>query len=269
MFLLVAGKTDPGKCRANNEDSFSLVRDLSLFLVADGMGGHAAGEVASRMAVDVITDHQRRGLSGREPLQGRYREDFANGTNRLASGIRVANHAIFQASLDNPAWHGMGTTLAAVCCTGDRAGIAHVGDSRVYLIRQGEIRQLTEDHSLVSEQVREGLLTPEEAARSTLQNVVTRALGQKEMVEVSLQEIDLRSGDRLLVCSDGLSEMVPDGALLAVAGGTKSPSLACRRLVDLANQLGGKDNITVVIIDSVGNRLVYWFKRLMEGFRRG
>lgn len=268
MFYLTAAKSDPGVCRETNEDSFCLAEGLSLYMVADGMGGHAAGEVASRMAVEMICGHIERARFVREPFSGKYREELHDATNRLASAVRLANEAIFRASLENPAWHGMGTTLAAIRGAGDRVGIVHVGDSRVYLIRKGGHEQITDDHTLVSEQMREGLLSAEEAERSPMKNYLTRALGQREMVDVDLREVTVRSGDRLLICTDGLTNMVPEDVLLATVRSTSSPRVACRRLVEMANRLGGKDNITVVMMYCCSSRLLLGARKLLERFRR-
>lgn len=248
MELLAYGRTDKGITRTNNEDSFHSEAEIGLFIVADGMGGYAAGEVAGRMAVDVIRDHIKKSFIKDEPFIGGRNDDYAKPTNRLASGIRLANQVIYEAARNNPSWSGMGTTVAAVLLAGNTLSIAHVGDSRVYLVRADSIEQLTDDHSLVSEQVRQGLLTKEEAEKSNVRNVITRALGKEQSVEVDLNETAVMEGDRIILCSDGLTSMVPDDVILSTVASVHEPDKACGTLIDIANKNGGKDNITTVLV---------------------
>lgn len=248
MKISAAAKTDTGLVRQNNEDHYHADVDLGLFVVADGMGGHASGEVASKMAVDIIRDSVKGADSGR-PLQlGVYRSDCSETTNRLGSSIRLANMAIYEASGKNAQLQGMGTTVAAARVDGSRLSIAHVGDSRIYLIRAGNIEQLTDDHSIVSEQVKRELITREEAAQSEMKNILTRALGVRAEVEVDMDEISLAPNDILLLCSDGLTGMVNDETLLSEVTATDDPAEACEQLIRLANRNGGRDNITVVVV---------------------
>lgn len=267
MKVRAAAKTDQGLVRPNNEDNYYIDEAMGLFLVADGMGGHASGEVASKMTVDIIRDYFR-GSGKDRPLQiGPYRRDCSEATNRLASSIRLANMAVCEAAGSRPELNGMGTTVAAAQIDGHRLSIAHIGDSRVYLIRAGHIEQLTDDHSLVYEQVKRDLMTREEAARSTMKNILTRAIGISIDVEVDLAEMTLAGDDILLLCSDGLSEMVDDEKILSVAATIDDPAVACEKLIAMANGNGGRDNITVVIVrterkrDSLISRLFFILRR--------
>ena len=252
MKFLSAGKSDKGVSRQNNEDNFCVDDDLRLFIVADGMGGAAAGEVASRMAVEIIRDHVKRssalGGAGNEPFVGGYDKRFSGASNRIASGIRLANQAIYEASQSNVKWRGMGTTVAAALLDGSKMSIAHAGDSRIYLIRASSIVQLTDDHSIVSEQIKSGLLTKEEAEGSEVRNIITRALGTTLSMDIDLDEIDLMDGDRVVLCSDGLTTMVSDNVILSTVAASDEPGSACGALIDIANKNGGKDNITVALV---------------------
>ena len=224
--------TDTGRVRDLNEDSL-LVTDR-LFAVADGMGGHAAGEVASLIAVETLR--------------------AADGDSREAvvDAVRQANAAVFARSESDAATRGMGTTLSVVALIGDEAiVVANVGDSRVYRLQQGELEQLSEDHSLVQDLVREGRISAAEARVHPNRNVVTRTIGNDPAVEVDWWEIDPVAGDRYLICSDGLTDEIEDHAIARVLHTVHDPDEAARTLVDLANRAGGRDNITVVIVDVV------------------
>ncbi|MHB9099354.1 MAG: Stp1/IreP family PP2C-type Ser/Thr phosphatase [Syntrophales bacterium] len=245
---LAVGQTDVGILRKSNEDAFSLAPDKSLLVVADGMGGHASGEVASRMAVDAIRNYFNDAASGgKAPLIGTYDDDFTETTNRLASAVRLANMAIYEAARGNVQWRGMGTTVVCALLHNRKLSIAHVGDSRLYLIRAGDIEQLTDDHSVVAEQVKRELISREEADRSEIKNILTRAVGNEAEVEVDLNELNLLGGDILVLCTDGLTNMVRDEEILSVVLAGRDPAVASHRLVELANEGGGRDNITVVV----------------------
>jgi PPM family protein phosphatase len=222
--------SDVGRLRTGNEDSFLVDDRLELYAVADGMGGHVAGEIASATAIEAL------------------RAAVASG-KALDAAITLANSAIFDKAATDPGLAGMGTTLTAVVLGESTLLIGHVGDSRAYRIRGGTLEQLTEDHSLVEELVREGRLSPEEAAVHPRRSVITRALGMDPQVEVDLYTIDAQTGDRILLCSDGLTTMLQDEEVLRVAETERDPRLAADRLVDAANEAGGEDNITVLIID--------------------
>jgi serine/threonine protein phosphatase PrpC len=246
--IRAAAAIDVGLVRQNNEDNYYIDETLGLFVVADGMGGHTAGELASKMAVDIIRDYFR-GIGKGGPVQiGPYRKDCSDTTNRLASSIRLANMAIYEASINRPELRGMGTTVAAAQIDGEHLSIAHVGDSRIYLIRAGNIEQLTDDHSVVYEQVKRDLITKEEASRSEMRHILTRALGSAADTEVELSEMTLAREDVLLLCTDGLSGMVEDEAMLSVINAIDDPAAACEKLITMGNANGGKDNITVVVV---------------------
>ncbi len=245
-----AAASDRGRVRKNNEDAFWADPGLGFFAVADGMGGHAAGEVASRLALETL----RQSIA--ESKQKRQTEGSPDQTallsppsTLLVNGIRLANQAVFQSSQEKEEYRGMGTTIVALYFFDSSSVVAHVGDSRLYRIRGGKIAQLTEDHSLVWEQYRQGLISKEALSGSSLKNIVTRALGMNPTVDVDVQETDLKRGDLLILCSDGLSDLVRDEELMeTVLGASGDLHRACRELTQLANQRGGKDNITVLLI---------------------
>jgi protein phosphatase len=261
--LQIAGQTDVGRVRANNEDAFCNLQDMGLLLVADGMGGHASGEVASKLAIDIIREYFAGAMAGSRFI-GTYDEDLSEDTNRLGSAVRLANEAIFEASQSDAQWKGMGTTIVAALIRGNKLSIAHVGDSRIYLIRAGNIEQLTDDHSVVAEQVKRELISRDEANKSEIKNILTRALGTEAEVEVDIEEMNLLNDDILLLCSDGLSNMISDDEILTVALSDKDPVLTCKKLVNIANDNGGKDNITVVVAHLVNPG---WFASLIKFFK--
>lgn len=249
MVIAVGAKTDVGLKRSHNEDDYCVDPDLGLYVVCDGMGGRNAGEVASRLAVEAIQKHLRAARDNAElPMAGDYDRQFSAKTNRLASAIRLANQAIRAEAKEQTGQEGMGTTVVAAAFNGPVLSIAHVGDSRMYLIRGESISPLTADHSLVAEQVRRGLMTEEEAERSPQKNIITRALGVDETVDVELDEIPVMRGDGILLCSDGLTRGVPPAEILDVIRHEKEPQAASDRLVERANAAGGLDNTTVILI---------------------
>jgi protein phosphatase len=223
---------------------------MGLFVVADGMGGHAAGEVASRLAVDTIKQWMAKYLGGAdvaivgEPLPSRSQE-----ANFLASCIRLANRMIYDAAQGRHEYAGMGTTIVSVLTLDDHVVLAHVGDSRIYRIRGGEIAQISRDHSLVQQQIDRGIISREEAQESQYRHLITRALGLKESVEVDVEEHPVLAGDTFLLCSDGLSDLVDDAEMLAaVQQHSDDLERACQTLIDRANQKGGDDNVTVLLV---------------------
>jgi len=244
------GLSDVGRKREHNEDSFAVIPEDNLFLVADGMGGHAAGEVASRIAVNAIADFiasTRKDAEITWPYE--YDTNLSVASNRLKTAIRLANQRILDTIAERRDLEGMGTTLVSVLLSDGKACIGHVGDSRSYLVRDGQLTQLTGDHSWVNEQVKLGFLTKEDAVRHPFRNVVTRALGSKEDVQVDLSEKALQAKDTLLLCSDGLNTMVDDNTivdLLARANG--DVETAARNLIAKANEGGGEDNVTVILM---------------------
>lgn len=247
MSLRAAGRTDTGREREHNEDAFYCGATSGLFIVADGMGGQLAGEIASAMAVDVLRDDIEHSATD-EAFIGGFDQRYSPTANRLAAGVRRANQAIHTAGLSKPEWRNMGSTLVAAQLYDQRLALAHVGDSRAYLLRDGTLSQLTADHSLVAEQQRRGLISKAEAERSPMKNIITRALGEGPQVEVDLAELDLIPGDRLLLCSDGLTNMVEDSVIRAIISAEDDPEKACDTLIDQANAGGGRDNITVVLV---------------------
>jgi serine/threonine protein phosphatase PrpC len=245
----VGARSDTGRVRENNEDSFRLAPELNLFVLSDGMGGLESGERASRLATETVLTHCRDAQADAAlAVFGKRIEGVSDVSNRLASAIRLANQEIFQAAQDLGGKGGMGATIVAVRFLEDRACIAHVGDSRAYLFRDEQLNQLTEDHSFVAEQVRRGIITLEQAGRSRMQNVLTRALGVEQNVDVEVTEELLREGDTYLLCSDGLfrelSEPQIAGILLEATGAQE----AADSLVEHANHAGGGDNITAIVL---------------------
>jgi protein phosphatase len=247
----VAARTHVGRTRTNNEDNFTVVPELALFVLSDGMGGEAAGELASKIAVEEILRHMKeveRNESGSTPPLGDPNAQFSELTNQLAAAVRRSNRVIWEAAQQHASQRGMGATVVAALLRAPVLSIAHVGDSRIYLHRAGELQQLTEDHSLVMEQVRRGLITKEEAERSEMQNILVRALGAEEAVAAEMDEVFVMPGDQVLLCSDGLTRMVEDSAIAKVIAESAAPQQACDRLVEMANENGGEDNITVVLV---------------------
>lgn len=241
-------KSDIGRKRPQNEDCFLADPSLGLYIVCDGMGGGNAGEVASRMAIETIVTHVRSptesGVSETEPDD----PNLTPATNQLAHAIRAANAAVFHASWEQPKYAGMGTTVVAARLSGHSLSVAHVGDSRVYLIRDGAIQALTADHSWVAEQVARGYMTEEEAERSPRRNIVTRALGVESTVDIDVIEMPVFKGDLLLLCSDGLTRGVRCDDILSTLKEDGGLHEKTDRLISLANEAGGEDNVTVMLI---------------------
>jgi protein phosphatase len=255
---VAAAKTDVGQKRQGNEDRFCLDPSLGLYVVADGMGGHAAGEVASRLAVETIQEWMEKYLSGADvAIVGPAVAAGSAEANFLLSSIRLANRIIFDSAKDRREYAGMGTTVVAVLTHGDRFVLAHVGDSRIYQIRGDRIVQVSRDHSFVQEQVDNGMMSAAEAHQSQYRHMITRALGLKESVDVDLTEQPARPGDVMLLCSDGLSDLLDDEDMLAaVRDHADDLNQACQALVDRANAKGGDDNITVLMVQAqAGNEV--------------
>jgi protein phosphatase len=242
------GLTDLGRKRTSNEDAFFADDELGLYVVADGMGGHAAGEVASREAVDTLYGMVKRGIGNLRVLVDPLSEQDSRAACRLMeSAVQAATYFVFSIAEIDRDKSGMGTTISALLVLGDYAVTAQVGDSRIYLVREGAVEQLTEDHTLIAWQLKQGLITPQEAARSPHKNVITRAVGNREYVQVDTRCVPLQPGVRFLLCSDGLhgylrGEDIPE---IVRAGG----EAAVQRFIDLANERGGKDNITAVLVE--------------------
>jgi serine/threonine protein phosphatase PrpC len=242
-------RSDAGRVRGNNEDSFRLVPELGLFVLSDGMGGLAAGEVASRLAVETVVAHCVQAQADPSlAVFGKQIDGVSVASNRLASGVRLANLEIYEKAKTKTGKGSMGATIVVLRQVEDRICIAHVGDSRAYLLRDGQFDQLTEDHSFVADQLRRGVLTEEEAARSKMHNVLTRALGIDPQVEVDVSEELLVDGDTYLICSDGLFRELSIPQISGVLTEAGDPQRAATRLVDMANEAGGGDNITVIVL---------------------
>ena len=248
--LSFAVLSHPGLRREANEDSVCARQDLGLFLVADGMGGHAAGEVASRLASQVIetfiNDTREADVNTTWPFP--YDTALTLDGNRLTAAFRLANRRITAAVTNDEALRGMATTAAAVLLNKGKPVVAHVGDSRVYLWRDGALTQVTQDHSWVTEQVRAGVLTEADARHHPWRHVVTRALSGGDDPDVEVSELDVKAGDRVLLCSDGLSGVVPPEKLAEIIGAQAPLNQTCQDLIDAANQAGGPDNITVAML---------------------
>ena len=242
--------TDVGRKRKGNEDSLFVNPEANLFVVADGMGGHAAGEIASKVAVEAINEFVLL-TSGDEEITWPFGldENMSYDGNRLKTAIRYANRKVLEATKEKAEYEGMATTVAAVLVDGDTANLGHVGDSRVYLVREGEISQLTADHSWVNEQIQSGVISADQARTHPLRNVVTRALGGKPDLQVDMKVHKIRGGDLLLLCSDGLTTMMPDEDIARVVQESEGDvEKAARALVATANARGGEDNITVLLL---------------------
>lgn len=252
LVVQAAGKTDVGVVRTNNEDNFGFDVRHGIFIVCDGMGGQAAGELASKIAVDTVLAYFRRDPRHADsPVLGRSFEGVSERATGLANAIQLANQAIQTAASNNAAHAGMGSTIVAVRAEGNLFSIANVGDSRIYLVRDGGIQQLTRDHSLVMEQVRRGLLTMEEAENSKMQNVIVRALGSEESVEPDLEDHEFAPGDVVLLCTDGMSRYVKDGVMVEVIGRNPALEQACEELIQVAKSAGSDDNITCLLLRAV------------------
>jgi protein phosphatase len=250
MKVRCEARSDVGRKRKGNEDALFLNPEQSLYVVADGMGGHAAGEVASRVAVDAINEFVAL-TAGSEEITWPFGldESISYDGNRLKTAIRHANRKVLEAMRESAEYEGMATTVAAVLVDEDVANIAHVGDSRIYLWSEGELEQLTSDHSWVNEQIQNGVISPEQARSHPLRNVVTRALGGRPDLVVDVQARRVARGDVLLLCSDGLTTMIPDEGISAILARSQGDvERAAQELVDEANARGGEDNITVVLL---------------------
>ena len=222
---------------------------LGLYVVCDGMGGGNAGEIASALAVEAIHAHLVAASCDVDlPLLDPFNHTVSAPAHRLASAIRAANDVIYRESRSRTDYAGMGTTVVAALLSEEALTIAHVGDSRLYLVRNGTIQSLTTDHSWVAEQILKGLITEEEAARSPRRNIVTRALGVESWVEVELAEIPIKNGDLLLLCSDGLTSAIHPNDILHILRGSDDLPNMSDRLISMANEAGGGDNTTVVIV---------------------
>jgi serine/threonine protein phosphatase PrpC len=237
MILRSAARTDVGRRRRANEDSFAIAAELGYFVVADGMGGHRADQLASRLAAESA-------VVALEALEG----SAATLTEKLRCTIAAANREIYVAGQAKPEYSGMGTTVVSLLAKDGRVALAHVGDSRAYLVRGGRIRQLTDDHSVVGELVRRREITESAAREHPHRHVLTRAVGVRREVAPDLAELTTSPGDLFVLCSDGLTGLVHDEEIAEAANASTDLDAICAQLVDLANERGGEDNITVVLV---------------------
>jgi len=248
--LSYAGNTDVGRKRAHNEDNFILMPDESLFVVCDGMGGHASGEVASQIAVDTIREFYTDTGKDKDktwPYKESHKQSYE--ANRLITSIRLGNNRVHEQSNSAPQYKGMGTTCVAMLFRKGVMVVAHVGDSRAYRVREGEIIQLTEDHSLLNDYKKMTNMTPEEEENFQYKNIIVRALGMKDDVLVDTNEYKLQEGDIYIACSDGLNGEITDTEILAITEQhIEDTEAVATRLIDAANLHGGKDNVTVAVV---------------------
>jgi protein phosphatase len=249
MRIEISGQTHVGMKRNHNEDNLLLLPEERLLVVADGMGGHSSGEIASKIAVDEMAEFFRMTTADQD-ITWPYKMDKSKNydENRLATGIKLANMRIFEKALVEQKYKGMGTTIVGVYFAKDsEVVVGHVGDSRVYYFRQGTLRQITEDHSLLNDYLKAKKLTPEEIEAFPHKNVIVRALGMKDNVLVDVNRVEPQEGDIFLLCSDGLSGMVPDAQIQQILASQPVLDKACAQLIDAANANGGNDNVTCIL----------------------
>ncbi|MGB7848969.1 MAG: Stp1/IreP family PP2C-type Ser/Thr phosphatase [Candidatus Acidiferrum sp.] len=265
MQIVSSGVTDVGRVRTNNEDSFRIVEPLNLFILSDGMGGEAHGEIASSMAVETVEKYCSGPRESIENSGARLSSTASNNwmpqTKLLQKAVLQANLNIYQSAQEHPEQRGMGATLTAGWINENKLSVAHVGDSRAYLLRTGSLQQLTNDHSLVAEQVRRGILTPQQAEESEMQSVLLRALGANPEVEVEIDEFGLMPRDVLLFCSDGLTRMVTEPEIAGSLQAETDTLSSAQKLIGLANERGGLDNVTVIVA-RVQDETKGWFSWL-------
>jgi serine/threonine protein phosphatase PrpC len=242
-----AGLTDVGRKRDHNEDSFLIDDELQLYVVADGMGGHAGGGTASRIAVETIDKRMRALRTGAPPTPEATNLQDSTVPETIRSAVEQACLAIFEKAQEDPELSGMGTTVISLLLDEAHAFFAHVGDSRAYLVRGELIQQISEDHSLVNEQIKAGMITPEEARHSRYRNIITRSVGFEEEVQVDVMGLLAESGDTFILCSDGLANMLEDPEILETVR-TQPLADIPGKLIEMANERGGDDNITVVAV---------------------
>jgi protein phosphatase len=245
MYFVADGCSDCGRVRVHNEDTFRLDSERGLFVVADGMGGHAGGEVASALAVETVF----RTLLGCEDGKA-----ASCNAKALQTAIELANHTIYQDAHIHPERKGMGTTLTCMCWDRGQFYFGHVGDSRIYRLRGYELTQLTRDHTWVEMQVRAGMLSQQEAEHARMRHVLVKSLGTQPEIEPDIAPVDVEPKDRFLLCSDGLSDLVEHNELRDILAGNGTLAEITRRLIEKANALGGRDNITAIVIDCYNNK---------------
>ncbi|MFC1866587.1 Stp1/IreP family PP2C-type Ser/Thr phosphatase [Thermodesulfobacteriota bacterium] len=251
MLVKSSGISDVGLKRTGNEDSFSVEDSLGLYIVADGMGGHLAGEVASQIVVEMVNKTFRKWVeeeASEEELFGKPDDSLSREGNYILGGIRIANRVVYELALEQKQYHGMGTTVVVLLVTPTLIIAANVGDSRIYLIRDGELERLSKDHSIVAEQVEMGMMTEEEAEASPMKHILTRNLGSAEDVEPDIFEIEPSNNDCFVLCSDGLTDLVNDEEILEMAQNEDDPENLCRTFVKKVLNRGAHDNTTIISI---------------------
>lgn len=248
MLVKACGLSDVGQSRSHNEDCFSIDTENGVFLVADGMGGHGHGEVASQLAIEAIREAMLAKSAGKEVDRLQAAEEIEPHTARLAAAFREAHKKVVSAMREDSSLLGMGTTAVGFALRGKIAAVAHVGDSRAYRLREDRLELVTEDHTWVNEQVMAGYLSEDQARSHPLKSVVTRAIGGDREIAVDLREIEVRDGDLYLLCSDGLNTMLSDQDIHDHLAADGALDEICHRLVDAANARGGLDNVTVLVL---------------------
>lgn len=242
------GLSDVGRKRQSNEDAFFFDDRLGLYIVGDGMGGHAAGEIASQEAVETVYGMVKRGISNLHELADPLVEEDVRAASRLMeSSIQAATYMVFSMAEMDRGKTGMGTTLSALLLLGEYAVTAQVGDSRIYKVNGTAVEQLTEDHTLIAWQLKQGLITPQEAKKSPHRNVITRAVGNRDYVQVDTGLVKITPGDRFLLCSDGLHGYLRESDIAPIVA--LNGEAAVKRFIALANERGGKDNITAILVE--------------------
>jgi protein phosphatase len=264
--LEIATATDSGMVRSHNEDSIAADQEVGLAVLADGMGGYNAGEVASGIAVELIKAEMKKALAGKKPeeLNGQSAEQL------ITEHSTRANAAIYQAAQSQPQYSGMGTTLVVALWHDNHISVGHIGDSRLYRLRDGALEQVTRDHSLLQEQIDSGMITKEQARHSQNKNLVTRAVGIDPDVETEVHTYPVQPGDIFLLCSDGLNDMVTDEDIqLTLASLAANLPLAAQQLVQQANDNGGRDNVSVILVRVVKDFAARtgWREKLKSWFR--
>ena len=269
--LEMTGMSDVGLKRTHNEDNIGKASDIGLALLADGMGGYRAGEIASAIAINMVMDEMRQGLGNQAPGELDEETGYCKGSLMVREAIMKANQSIYRTARNQPQCKGMGTTLLAVLFYDNRVTVAHIGDSRLYRLRSNEFEQLTVDHSLVQELVDNGFYSPEEAKQSVQRNLVTRAMGVEPEVATEVHEESVLPGDLFLLCSDGLTDLVEDSDIhLTLSKYSANLEQAAQQLIQTANQNGGTDNISVILTRvlkpfSDGGR-PSWYSKVMDWF---
>jgi PPM family protein phosphatase len=251
LLIKSSGITDVGLKREGNEDSFSVDDSLGLYIVADGMGGHLAGEIASRISVDIINRSFRRWLeedASADDIYGGADETLSKEGNFVLGGIRLANRVVYEMALEKKQYQGMGTTVVVLLVTPSMIIAANVGDSRIYMLRDNELEMLSRDHTIVAEQVALGMMTEEEAAGSSMKHILTRNLGSSENVEPEIYELEPSGNDRFVICSDGLTDLLSDEEIREMTENSDEPEELCRDFIRTVLNRGAHDNATIVSV---------------------